>query len=557
MIALYDECAHTETELTQDASSHSGPRAGKLLLTSVCRPLGPEFGDAESVGYELLHGQVTRAQGIFSPRCFTQHFSLEYIAHNLDTPTIVLQYPSEKEFVSEIRSQHYDFIGISFILSTLHKMKRMSALIRKYSPATKIILGGYGTVLADQDLEPYGDFFCRGEGVAYIRQILGEPLKPEPFDHPLIINGLNIFSIPVGKNGMIFGGLGCPNGCDFCATSYFFKRKHIKLLPEGDHIFDLIQRYRAVDPKIKFTVLDEDFLLNQKRAFAFLKRVRESGEAPPSMFIFASIKALSMYDLKDLLEMGVTGVWVGYEGRRSNYEKQKGKDVKELFRELRNAGITILASMVIGFEYQNKEVIRQELAELMELKPTFGQFLIYGPTPGTPFYERIMEEKRLVPELAKDREAYYKKCTGFYGMVKHPTMTSTELESLQRECFDTDFKKLGPSVIRSVRNWLLGYQQLSKDPSPLIQKRAAMYQEDILNSVPIFLAAKVYAPSKEARDEVVDLEREIRKMFPGAGGVVQGIKSMAALLMATWTTLCLKMGWFQHPHLTRMVYRNA
>jgi len=37
-----------------------------VLLTSVCRPMGPQFGDAPSVGYELLYRQVTRAQGIFS-----------------------------------------------------------------------------------------------------------------------------------------------------------------------------------------------------------------------------------------------------------------------------------------------------------------------------------------------------------------------------------------------------------------------------------------------------------------------------------------------------------
>src|ERR1035438_3090502 len=40
----------------------------KILLTSVCRPLGPKYGDAASVGYELLNCQVTRAQGLFSPR---------------------------------------------------------------------------------------------------------------------------------------------------------------------------------------------------------------------------------------------------------------------------------------------------------------------------------------------------------------------------------------------------------------------------------------------------------------------------------------------------------
>ncbi len=28
----------------------------------------------------------------------------------------------------------------------------------------------------------------------------------------------------------------------------------------------------------------------------------------------------------------------------------------------------------------------------MKLKPSLAQFLIYGPVPGTPFYERIIKE---------------------------------------------------------------------------------------------------------------------------------------------------------------------
>ncbi|MHC4166962.1 MAG: hypothetical protein ACYSWQ_08395, partial [Planctomycetota bacterium] len=59
-------------------------KSRKLLLTSVCRPLGPKYGDGESVGYELLYGQVTRAQGIFSPRATHIHYALDYIANNLE-----------------------------------------------------------------------------------------------------------------------------------------------------------------------------------------------------------------------------------------------------------------------------------------------------------------------------------------------------------------------------------------------------------------------------------------------------------------------------------------
>src|ERR1035438_4867489 len=92
----------------------------KVLLTSVCRPLGPKYGDAPSVGYELLYGQVTRAQGLFSPRTVNIHYSLEYIAENLDAPTVVLQYPSERELIRELK-KGYDYVGVSFLLAVMHK----------------------------------------------------------------------------------------------------------------------------------------------------------------------------------------------------------------------------------------------------------------------------------------------------------------------------------------------------------------------------------------------------------------------------------------------------
>ncbi len=77
----------------------------RILLTSVCRPMGAKYGDGPSVGYELLYGQVTRAQGFFSPRSVHRHFSLDYIAENLDSPTVVLPYPSKAELIRELRKR--------------------------------------------------------------------------------------------------------------------------------------------------------------------------------------------------------------------------------------------------------------------------------------------------------------------------------------------------------------------------------------------------------------------------------------------------------------------
>ena len=181
----------------------------------------------------------SRAQGIFSPRTFNENFALEYIAENLDAPTVVLQYPTKKEFIRELK-KGYDYIGISFIMAVFNKTKEMVALVRQYAPQTKIVLGGYGTILTDEELAPYGDHICREEGVGFFRRLLEEPPITMPYKHPLLVSALKIFSMPTSRTGKIFAGLGCPNGCDFCCTSHFYKRRHIRLLPDGKDIYEVL-----------------------------------------------------------------------------------------------------------------------------------------------------------------------------------------------------------------------------------------------------------------------------------------------------------------------------
>src|SRR5258708_11710849 len=75
-------------------------------------------------------------------------------------------------------------------LPIFHKMKETVALIRNYAPQSKIVLGGYGTVLKDEVLIPYADYLCREEGVAFFRRLLGEPGISMPYKHPLLVSWL-------------------------------------------------------------------------------------------------------------------------------------------------------------------------------------------------------------------------------------------------------------------------------------------------------------------------------------------------------------------------------
>jgi hypothetical protein len=522
----------------------------RVLLTSICRPLGERYGDAPSVGYELLYGQVTRAQGLFSPRATHVQFSLGYIAENLQAPTTLLHYPSRRELIRELK-RGYDYVGISFILATFHRMKEVVALVREHAPNAKIVLGGYGTVLSDQELAPWGDFICREEGAAYMQRLLGETAGAPR--HPMIVSRLRVFSREVSRTGMIFAGLGCPNGCDFCCTSHFFKRKHIRLLDTGRDIFEVIQRYHTLDPAMSTVILDEDFLLNRRRAMELRDCVVASGMAP-SIFCFASIKALSQYTVTEILEMGVDGVWIGYEGTRSGYAKQEGRPVPELFRELREHGISVLTSMIVGLPYQTPEIIEEELDGLLALEPTLCQFLIYGPTPGTPFYEQVMREGRLHEDLARDRERYYRNCTGFKAMVTHPSMAPAAIEAAQRRCFEEDLARLGPSVFRSIATWLLGYERLKDSPNAALRRKGERFANEIRNAYPIFLAGRMLAKGAHVRARIAKLQRRVQAAL-GAPTLTERVRATLAVGLAAWTGLTLKLNLFQHPKLGRHTFR--
>lgn len=527
-------------------------RGAKVLLTGVCRPLGVKHGDSPSVGYELLFGQVTRAQGIFSPRANHVHFSLEYIAENLDAPTTVLQYPSRRELVRELKSG-YAYVGVSFLLATFHRMKEIVALVREHSPASKIVLGGYGTVLSDEVLSPYGDHVCREEGVAFMRRLLGEAELPMPYGHPLIVSRLRVFSREVSRTGMVFAGLGCPNGCDFCCTSHFFDRRHIRLLPTGRDIYRVIERYLEVEPEMSIVVLDEDFLLNKKRALEFRECVQEAGR-PLSIFAFASIRAISQYTVTQILEMGIDGLWIGYEGTRSGFAKQSGRPAAEIFTEFREHGIGILASMIVGLPYQTPEIIEEEMTGLLELKPALTQFLIYGPTPGTPFFDRIMREGLLRRELSEDRERYYRECSGFKALVEHPVMTAREIEAAQARCFAEDFARLGPSIYRSIETWLLGYLASRDSPNAFLRRKAERFAGEIRKAYPAFLAGRLLGPNRGVRKRIGELEKRVHTTL-GRPRWAERVRSLAAVFLAIWTGITLKLGLFQHPKLIRRTFR--
>ncbi|HEX7480854.1 MAG TPA: hypothetical protein VF331_23835 [Polyangiales bacterium] len=484
-------------------------------------------------------------------------WAIDYLAENIQAPTVTLHYPSERELIEEISKNQYTHIGINFVVATFHKVRAMAALIRKHAPDAKIILGGYGTVLPDSVLQPYGDFMCREEGVKFLRRLFNEP--DAPFKHPHApIPATRVLGYQRDAVvGHVTAGLGCTNGCDFCCTSHFFKQKYVPYSEGGRDIFEALmktrERSRADGVEMNgFIVIDEDFFLHQKRAREFLDCVRENGEAL-SLMGFGSVRGLSQFTAREISEMGFDVIWNAFEGRESGYLKQKGRSLPELYADLKSVGVSQLTSMIIGFPYQDEQTIRDEFEALMALEPALTQCLIYFAFPGTPFHEQVIKEKRYLPRYEEQPDL--RRWDGFSMHFTHPKIDRPErVEEIQRELYRKDFERLGPSVMRLGRVWLTGHLNLRNDPNPLLRKRAERHGHDLRGVLPALSATIAFAPSPAVRDRAIALRRDI---IQATGELTLKERAMetASPLLHLVTQGARAAGVFQQPGLLRTEHR--
>jgi haloalkane dehalogenase len=524
----------------------------------VCRPFGGP-GEGDSVGAELFHAQVTRAQGIFSLRQVIRCWAIDYLAENIQLPCVVLHYPSERELVRELKVNNYDYVGINFVVATFHKVRRMVKLIRKHAPKARIILGGYGTVLPDEILKPFADDICREEGIGFLRRLLGEKAQ-HTVRHPYApIPSVRMYSYQQdAKVAHLTAGLGCPNGCDFCCTSHFFKRKYLSYLKTGREIYEeiLAMERRAEEQGDKLSgviLIDEDFFLFKRRAQEFLECVREGGK-PLNIMGFGSVRGLSHFTAEEIAEMGFGTIWTAYEGTESGYRKLKGKSLEDLYSSLKSCGVALLSSMIIGFPYQDRTQIVQEFDRLMTLGPSLTQILIYFAFPGTPFHEQVVAEGRYLPEYQDNPDL--RRWDGFAMHFEHPEFSAPELEALQKELYRQDFLQLGPSLVRLMRIWLEGYRNLRSSPKPLLRARAERQRQEVMAGLPGLYPAMMVGPTPQSRAQARQLFREICLEMGGLP-LQERLKGWATLPLAAWTWLSAKLHIFQQPGLLRMEHRMS
>ena len=505
------------------------------------------------MGVDVMGGQLCVNQGAFRTSGVGWAYGLEYMAANLRRPTVVLHWPSRKELIRELRRGRYDHVGVTFTFQLLPKLAETVRLVRRHAPGARIILGGYGT--AAREAAEYGDEVCQGEGIAFMRELLGENVDA-PLSHPTIVYGNRVLSLPIraGRKVVVCTGLGCATGCDFCASSHKFSRRYIPLVRHGDELFsvmnDLCER-TGID---EFQVLDENFLVQRQRAARLADCCQEAGRHF-EFFTFASVNSLADYTADELVRTGVSAVWIGLEGKQAGYDKLHGEQLNRLVGRLRHHGILVCGSMIIGYDYQTPAVIRQELEEILAARPTYLQCLMYGPTPGTPLWERLDRQDRWVDGGRPGQGVPYGRCDGFALGFIHPHISGEQMASLQRECYRRDLEHGGHSIFRAVETWLEGYLNLRGSAEGFLRARANVYRRKLQGCRPLVTAGIPYAPNAATRQRLEQLRRALRAELGPPTTAERAAELLLLPAAARWTELRLRRGLFCEPSLIRRTYR--
>src|SRR5208283_3108774 len=199
--------------------------------------------------------------------------------------------------------------------------------------------------------------FVRGDGISWMRRFLGED-DQAAIRHPEIVSGFDArtlgVKLPQTKGtaaATIIPSVGCPMGCNFCTTSAFFggKGHYLNFYNTGEELYGVMSEMERNLGVRSFFVMDENFLLHKRRAMELLDFMKRNDKAW-ALYVFSSANAIAQYTMRELVELGVSWVWMGLESPRSAYLKLKGSDTIKLTRELRHHGIKVLGSTIVGLE---------------------------------------------------------------------------------------------------------------------------------------------------------------------------------------------------------------
>jgi radical SAM superfamily enzyme YgiQ (UPF0313 family) len=220
---------------------------------------------------------------------------------------------------------------------------------------------------------------------------------------------------------------GCPHRCEFCASSVLltdrYKQKPVAgVVREIDRILEVWDR-----PFIEFA--DDNAFVNKKY---WKELLTELGDRKLRWFAETDLSVARDGELLDLMRRsGCAQVLIGLESPvelglaglelRSDWKRKRFPEYREAIRTIQSHGITVNGCFVIGLDGHTTEIFDQVFDFVRDSELYEVQVTILTPFPGTPLYERLDGEGRIL------EPGEWTRCTLFDVNYRPANMSPAEL----------------------------------------------------------------------------------------------------------------------------------
>jgi len=297
-----------------------------------------------------------------------------------------------------------DLVGITVNVDTTSKAIEIARRYR--SKGCKVIFGGIHASADSENLIDFCDSICVGEAEEIWQVILNDVLHNNLQKHYCNPRHTNLEYYPLPKweyinsakylySNIVITSRGCPFRCNFCYNSCDYVKSGYRNRPVKNVIDDI----EALKSKQVYFI-DDNLIGNLTWFNEFLEQLKDK------KLIWHGAVSANISRHKNLIdkmaETGCKSLFIGFESinpnalLKANKSQNVNTEYEELIHYLHEKSIMVNASLVFGFDSDDKTIFNTTLKWLIANKVETMTAHILTPYPGTRLYKQLVEENRII-----------------------------------------------------------------------------------------------------------------------------------------------------------------
>ena len=302
-----------------------------------------------------------------------------------------------------------DLVGITFHTPSAFHVYDLAAQFRKRG--IPVALGGPHVTLMPDEAQAHADVIFVGEAELQWPQFLRDFEIGRHMHRycSTAVPALN--AVPMARKelyhrrdftgGRLFATRGCPHGCDFCAVAVMYQRK-VRTRP----VAAVASEYASFPGKVVI-FWDDNLASDREYAKALFQSI-----APYRKWWSSQVTIQAGKDAEFLewaAKSGCKQLFIGLESisQQSMNGVRKGfnrvEEYVRVIEHIHEHGIAVQAGIVFGFDQDTESIFIETLDFLESAGVQNATFNILTPYPGTPLYQRLEREGRI---LTRDWSKY-------------------------------------------------------------------------------------------------------------------------------------------------------